>query len=42
MALVQGLSDEGPELLDMGLDLVEELLTGIIDPAPQLAETAVS
>ena len=25
----------------MGLDLVEELLNGIIDSAPQLAETAV-
>ena len=40
--LLQGLSENGDELLDMGFDLVMDLLDGIIQFAPEIATGAVS
>lgn len=40
--LGEGLSEAGPELLDIGEDLVGELLDAIIDYAPDLAEAGIT
>lgn len=39
--LGEGLAEEGPELLEMGFDLLTELLDSIIEFAPQMGDGAV-
>ncbi len=40
--LGEGLAENGPEILDIGIDLVMDLLDGLISAAPQVGDAAVA